>query len=119
MRLRKVRCYRGFAAAHGKFNIKVFYTVPDFGYFNKLFTCMACGEIFVIDMENPKLAGKTAPEVAGDTACPKCGKLLRETMRPYPEYFRTEGGQEGHFEPEPIIPPDSESLIKEFWEIGV
>jgi rubredoxin len=115
----KVRCYKGFAAAEGKFNIEVYYTVPDMGYFRKLFTCINCGEIFVIDKENPKFAGKTAREIAADAICPKCNKRLPETIRPYPENFRTESGQEGHFEPERIIPPDSESLVKEFWEVGV
>jgi hypothetical protein len=118
MKLRKVRSYRGFASTHGKFNIEVVYTLSDFGYCNKLFTCMECGEIFVIDFENPKFAGKTAQDIAGETVCPKCGIPLRDTIRPYPENFLTEDGQEGHFKPERIIPPDSESLVKEFWEIG-
>lgn len=119
MKPRQVRCYRGFASVPGRFNIEVLYTVPDFGYWSRLFTCIECGEIFVIDFENPSFAGKTAEQIAGDAVCPKCGKSLRETIRPYPEHFRTDDGQVGHFEPERIIPPDSESLVKEVLEIGV
>jgi hypothetical protein len=118
MKPRKVRCYRGYASVPARWNIEVFYTVPDM-YLIKLFTCIECGEIFVIDFENPSFAGKTAQEIAGDTVCPKCGKPLRETIRPYPENFRTDDGREGHFEPERIIPPDSESFVKDLWELGV
>lgn len=119
MKRRLVRCYRGFAAVAGKANIEVFYTAPDFGYFSKLFTCIECGELFVIDFENPAFAGKTAEQIAVSVVCPKCGKPLSETIRAYPETFRTDDGRIGHYEPDRIIPPDSESLVKEFWEIGV
>lgn len=117
MKPRLVRCYRGFASLPGRFNIEVFYTVPDMGYWNKLFTCIECGELFVIDFENPNFAGKTAEQIAGNVACPKCRKPLRETIRPYPEHFHADDGRVGNFEPERIIPPDSESLVKEFLEI--
>lgn len=119
MKTRLVRCYRGFASLPGKANIEVFYIAPDFGYATKLFTCIECGELFIIDFENPNFAGKTAEQIAGNTMCPKCGKPLRETIRAYPENFRAEDGRVGDFEPDRIIPPDSESIVKEFLEIGV
>ena len=119
MKPRLVKCFRGFASVPGRFNIEVFYTVPDFGYWNKLFTCIECGELFIIDFENPNFAGKTAEQIAANAQCPKCGKRLEETIRAYPESFRAEDGRVGHFEPERIIPPDSESIVKEFLEIGV
>ena len=118
MKPRLVRCYRGFAWLPGRANVEVFYTLPEM-YLIKLFTCIECGELFVIDFENPTFAGKTAEQIAGDAACPKCGKALRETIRAYPECFRADDGRLGHFEPERIIPPDSESLVKEFLELGV
>lgn len=101
----------------GKANIEVFYTVPDFGYWTRLFTCIECGELFVIDFENPVFAGKTAEQITVDALCPACGKSLSETIRAYPEHFRTDDGQVGHFEPDRMSPPDSESLVKEFLEI--
>ena len=119
MKLRQIRCYRGFAWVPGKFNIDIFYTTSDFGYGKQLFTCIECGELFVIDFENPSFAGKTAEQIAADATCPKCAKALQETIRSYPQNFRAEDGQIGHFEPDRIIPPDSESLVKEFWEVGV
>jgi len=118
MKPRLVRCYRGFASVPGRFNIQVFYTVPDFGYCIKLFTCIKCGELFMADFENPSFENKTAGQIVGSTACPKCGHLLRDTIQPYPEHFRTEDGLIGRFEPDQIFPPDSESLVKKFLEIN-
>ena len=117
MKPRLVRCFRGFASLAGKFNIEVFYTVPDSGYWNKLFTCIECGELFVIDFENPRFAGKTAEQIAANALCPKCGKRLGETIRAYPENFRADDGRIGHFEHERIAPPDSESFVKEISEL--
>jgi len=119
MKKRLVRCYRGFASVPGRTNIEVFYTVPDFGYSNKLFTCMECGELFMIDFENPAFAGKATEQIAANSLCPKCGKSLGETVCAYPETFRTDDGRIGNFQPDRIIPPDSESLVKEVWELGV
>jgi len=117
MKPRLVRCFRGFASLSGQFNTEVFYTVPDFGYWNKLFICIECGELFVIDMDNPAVAGKTIEQIASNASCPNCGKRLAETIRVYPEYFRAEDGRIGHFDSGRVIPPDSESLVKEFLEI--
>jgi hypothetical protein len=118
MKLCPVKCFKAFASIPGRFNIEVFYVVPDFGYGAKLFTCIECGELFVIDLENPRFAGKLPEQIAGNELCPKCAKPLKETIHAYPEDFRTKDGQIGHFEPDRVIPPDSESFVKEFWEIG-
>jgi len=112
-----VRCYKGFAAANGKFNIEIVFTVPDIGYYKKLFTCIHCGELFAVDQENPRLAGKPFDKFVANEVCPKCDSSLTQTLRAYPENFRTDDGKIGHFIPEHIIPPDSESLVKEFWEL--
>jgi len=117
MKPRLVKGFRGFASVPGMFNIEVFYTVPDFGYWNKLFTCIECGEVFVIDFANPAFAGKTAEQIAGSAACPRCRKPLGETIRTYPENFRADEGRIGHFEPERIIPPDAEAMVKEILEL--
>jgi hypothetical protein len=117
MKTRLVRCYRGYASLPDRANIEVFYTIPDMGYFIKLFTCIECGELFAIDLGNPNFAGKTAEQLAANASCPRCGAPLGETIQPYPEIFRADDGQLGGFRPERIIPPDSESLIKEFLQI--
>lgn len=112
-----VRCYKGFAEANGKFNIEVVFTLPDMGYYKKLFTCIHCGELFAVDQENPQLAGKPLDEFVSKEVCPKCGSSLTQTLRAYPENFLTDDGKIGHFIPGHIIPPDSESLVMEVWEL--
>ena len=116
MKPRLVRCYRGFASLPDKANIEVFYTVPEM-YLIKLFTCIECGELFVIDFENPSFAGKTAEQLAANVLCPKCGKRLGESIRDYPKSFRADDGRIGHFEPERMIPPDSESVVRAIFEL--
>jgi hypothetical protein len=116
VKLRKVRCYVGFAEAHGRYNIEVFYTMPDM-YWIRLFTCTACGEVYAMDTENPAFAGKTSSQIAGEATCPRCGSRLDATLQPYPENFRTGDGRIGHFDPGRRIPPDSESIVKEVLEL--
>jgi hypothetical protein len=118
MKKRQITCYKGFASLPGKFNVEVYYTVPDMGYWNKLFICLACGEIFVADLENPIFANKPIEQTVGNTQCPTCGRQLGETLHAYPESFRAEDGRIGHFEPERRIPSASESIFREFYEIG-
>lgn len=117
MKQRLVRCCRGYASLPGMANIEVFYVQPDM-YLLKLVTCIVCGEIFVIDLENPKLACKEFKEIAGNSSCPNCSHMLSETLRAYPETFRAEDGRIGTFSPSRIIIPDSESIIKSLYEIG-
>lgn len=119
MKTRLVRCYKGFASLAGKFNIEVFYTIPEMGYWNKLFVCVKCGALFVLDSENPRSRGRTIEDIVSGVLCPKCNSHLRETIRDYPQNFLTDDGSVGHFEPERIIPPDSQSITKEFFEITV
>lgn len=118
MKKRSIRCYRGFASLPGKFNIEVFYTVPDFGYWNKMFTCTNCSEIFFIDLENPAFKGKSEEQIAINIFCPKCGKRLSETIRPYPENFRVDDGRIGSFIPSTQMPSENESIIHEFFEVS-
>ena len=118
MKKRLARCFRGFASVSGRFNIEVFYTISDFGYSVKLFTCTECGELFLMDTENPDFSGKSVSQIVGNATCPKCNNALKETLKPYPDNFRTDRSEIGQFHPDRFIPPDSESVIKEFWEIG-
>jgi rubredoxin len=118
MKKRQITCYKGFASLQGKFNVEVYYTVPDMGYWNKLFTCLACGEVFVADLENPIFAGKPVEQAVDNMQCPTCGSQLGETLRAYPESFRTEDGRTGQYEPERRIPSATEGIVREFYEIG-
>jgi len=113
---KKVRRYHGFASLPNRWNIELFYTIPEM-YLITLFICIKCGEVFVIDSENPNFSGKTTEQVVGNIKRPKCEKMLRQTIKPNPESFRTDDGHVRHFESERLIPPDSESFVKESLEI--
>ena len=79
---------------------------------------MKCGEIFVFDMDNPNAHDKNMKDIVINMTCPTCGALLMDFIKEYPKYFVCEYGV-GHFVPDNIIPPEAESLIKEFWEINL
>jgi hypothetical protein len=117
MKRRKIRCFTGFAEAGGVYNIKVHYLSYE-GWSNfRLVSCINCGELFVIDYENPKTAGLSIGEIAGQKFCPNCGCKLCEHLHEYPKCFRTRTGIMGSFEPPKYIPPDVESSILEVWEL--
>ncbi len=114
---RTVRCARGFATVGGRANIEVWYAVVDFGYGITLFTCHDCGELFVLDFENPAFWGRSAEQIVRDLPCPRCGSPLSATIRAYPQTFRTEDGQVGHFDPPLRRPPDPETVFLDLLEI--
>jgi hypothetical protein len=115
MKTRFIRCGRGFASAYGRWNIEVFFAISGFGYGNRLFTCIECGELFVVDFENPALFGRNVEQIAMRSICPKCGRSLAQTICPYPENFHIDDGRIGHFEVDRLVQLDSETLVKEFF----
>lgn len=116
MKKRKVRCYRGYASMGSIQNIPVYYTMSE-GYNIQLYMCSHCGEIFVIDWENPLFKGKNVARIAGNSDCPTCSKALATTITKYPETFKF-SDKEGHFVLPHLIPPDGESVIREFYDLG-
>ena len=56
-------------------------------------------------------------DLAKGMRCPSCNASLSETIRRYPQTFRAPDGSLGSFDPGTIIPPDNESLVREFFEI--
>ena len=116
MKTRKIRCYRAFAEANGVYNNEVCFVAPD-GYRLVLATCTKCGEIYAIDFENPKTAGLNVRQIAAGKTCVRCGSDLAETASEYPQTFVARDGRLGCFEPPRIIPPDSESEVREVPEL--
>ena len=113
---RPVRCFRGFATLPFLANVEVFYTVPEFGYDNSLFTCIDCGTLFVLDTSDHSI--KPIGQATADIACPQCHRQLAVTLRAYPATFRHTDGRVGQFEPTRFIPPHSESLVMEFFDLA-
>jgi len=117
MRKKSIRCYRVNADLVGEKNGTIFYTTPDFGDSPHLYSCLECGEIFVVDPERAYYSGKSVDTVIEDISCPGCSAKLSETLKPYPDSFLSVSGIIESFEPDKIIPPESESIIEEFWDI--
>ena len=116
MRKRQVRCYSGYANVGTVANVKVYFTFSE-AYDLRLFSCLSCGEIFVIDYENPGLHNKSYSQVAVGQLCPRCGSNLGSVLSPYPDQFYYLDGKIGEFEKPRIIPNDNESEVREFFEI--
>ena len=116
MNKRLVRCYEGFGSTDRRSNVEVFYIIPEM-YAKALYTCTECGEVFVADLENPAFAGREVADVVKGMNCPSCNADLSATISSYPKTFRAPDGSLGSFDPGTIIPPDSESLVREFFEI--
>jgi hypothetical protein len=108
----KVRCYKAFGNVYpGVSNYPVYYFVYE-GWSNKTFTtCINCGELFVVDWENPETKGMSVFEMAHSKDCPTCKSALKDTLRNYPEVIRISEGKLGSFKPDQIILPDSESIL--------
>lgn len=82
-----------------------------------LATCTNCGELFVIDWENPATKGLTITDIVSIKKCPTCNFLLKDTIQDYPRVIRLSNGLIGSYIPDNYIPPDEESIIREFFEI--
>jgi hypothetical protein len=82
-----------------------------------LATCINCGEIFVIDLENPNTFSLSLEQIAEKSVCPTCNSNLKETIRGYPQTIRLPNGKLDNFRPSNIIPSDEGSIIMDFFEI--
>jgi hypothetical protein len=112
----KVRCYKAFGNVYpGVYNYPVYYFAYE-GWSNKTFaTCIHCGELFVVDWENPKTKGMSVYEMEYSEDCPKCNVALKDTLKNYPEVIWISEGKLGSFKPDQVIPPDSESFLMEVY----
>src|SRR4051794_40107649 len=116
MRRLKIRCYTAYVEARGIFNNEVIYTVPE-GYRLDLASCTSCGEIFVVDREDPAIGDRPLSAVRDDVSCPGCGSALNEAMEPYPDVFIASDGLLATFQRPSNIPPDADSSVREFWAL--
>lgn len=116
MKRRKIRCYRGYGQAGGVYNIPVWFVVSE-TYAMALYSCINCGEIFFVNLEDPRYERRDVIDAVGEQACPQCGASLAEMLRPYPYTFRAPNGKLGTMDPGRLIPPESESVILELYDL--
>jgi len=112
-----VRCYQGKALGAQDRLEDVWFTMSDFGYDRRLFSCTNCGALFVADAEAEHYSGVVLQMRIAQFVCPECGEPLTKTLQPYPQTFRMSDGSISHFEVGPVYPSVSDSVIKEFWDL--
>lgn len=118
MKKKEIRCYKEYANVYpGVYNYLVYFPTREGWSSFSFVTCINCGEIFVIDWENPLTSGKTITEIAGNLSCPTCILPLRDTLKKYPEYIKLPNGKIGNFNPNNFTSSEGESLISGFYEI--
>ena len=118
MRKRKIRCYKALINDYPDVNdFPVYYLTYEGWSSFSLTICIQCGELFVIDWENPNTKGLSSGEVADSACCPTCNSLLKNTLRDYPQTIKLPNGKIRSFVPTAIIPLDEESLVLDFFEI--
>ena len=118
MKKKSIRCYLTYVSPlPGIYNQPVYNSVRDgFSSFD-FATCLNCGELFVIDKENPKTFQKPLHDLAGNVKCPTCKNKLSEVLAKYPETIWLGKDRYGSYMPDRVIPADNEQIIKDFFEI--
>jgi hypothetical protein len=116
MKKRQIRCFRALADASGTFNNEVIYPASD-GYRLELAICIRCGELFLVDREDPLIGSQPVDRLVEGTPCPKCGTSLGQSIRDYPDTFIGRDGRLGTYLPPTWIPSDRESFLVDFWVI--
>jgi DNA-directed RNA polymerase subunit RPC12/RpoP len=112
----QVRCVRGFGVIGKQYNIEVLSPLSGFGYSKKSYCCSGCGELFVLDLENPSLKGSKELPSNLNATCPKCNILLKGHLFPYPAYVFLNGSVET-MDVSTISYERDSSSIHEFWLI--
>lgn len=98
MKKKKIRCKKVYECVRANlYNYEII--IPDrIGWTHPiLVTCRNCGELFVIDWENPATHNLNIFDIAGTQSCPTCNSNLGETIASYPQTIRISGGVFGSF----------------------
>lgn len=112
----QVRCVKGFGVIGQLHNIEVVKPLPGFGYSKRLYCCAGCGELFVLDLDNPSLNGSTDLPNDLSGACPKCNATLVNHLLPYPENIFVTGSVT-ELDASNISYDRDASSVQEFWLI--
>jgi hypothetical protein len=114
----KVRCFKAYAVGNGVHNIELFITLPGFGYGKKLYSCSNCSDIFVLDLDDPKLHGSKEIPSNFNEKCPSCNLNLKDTLLKYPDYIVISKGNIVKIDNSSIKIHDNEGIIKDFWLVN-
>lgn len=115
---KKIRCIVRYEnVVEGIYNYAIFLPLKSGWSNNSLYTCTNCGELFVIDWENPETENLNAKQIAGSTLCPTCNLTLSLHLVSYPETIRISENLFGSLANYPVSNEDEESEIIEFYEL--
>lgn len=118
MQRKKIRCFIKYEnIANGVYNFRVFLPVKSGWSNNSLVTCTNCGELFVIDWENPETKNLSVKQIASSNTCPSCNVLLSKFLASYPETIRISKNQFGGLKNGGILNEDEITEIIEFYEL--
>ena len=112
----QVRCVKGLGMVGQLHNMEVVKPLPGFGYSKRLFCCSECGELFVLDLDNPALNGSGDLPNDLNGACPKCKATLNDHLLPYPENIYV-SGDVAKLDSSNVSYDRDASSVEEFWEI--
>lgn len=107
----KVRCMCG--------DIEILFVVSSgiFGGY-ELYICKVCGEIFTLQNEAQNYLRSELEDRLKNLVCPTCATKLGESLMKYPKNFKCKKtGNIYNFDKPALMPPDDESIIKEFYSI--
>lgn len=111
MNKRAVRLYKTCVDTTAEYNAEIFFLMQD-GYAMQLFQCGRCGELFILDLEDPATPGKPYRQHLQGKDCPACGAALEESAYCYPRHYRTRSGAIGAADvPHNVSGTDTETLL--------
>jgi len=117
MKTRNVRCWKVERQCESGETVEIYFTVPDFGDNDRLFTCLNCAAIFAVSPDAEYYSGVPFEKLRERTYCAVCGTTLKG-LAAYPDtYLYPQSKKVGHFSRDDrTIPPDNEAVVKEFWD---
>jgi hypothetical protein len=110
----QVRCWRiTVRGLGGGPPVELFITYPEDNSGHSLVTCLSCGHLFAVTVSKQVYVGPPLEEKLLEATCPQCDHGLNGNWAYYPETHVVDGQVLTHARSS-IIPPDEESLVREF-----
>ncbi len=118
MRRKEIRCFKIYdRIGNNIHNHEIIIPLRGGRSNNTLVTCKKCGELFVIDWENPATENLSIQEIAGFSECPTCKSLLRNEIADYPDTIKISEGVFGSFHGSIVNYSDDQTEVIEFYEL--
>jgi DNA-directed RNA polymerase subunit RPC12/RpoP len=93
---------------------RVYYLFPDMFFDVKLYTCVACGELFLINKDDEHYMKIRFEDIKGTLNCPQCSSRLANAKE-YPATFIDADGNECHYLPSNTPHRDEDRVSIEVW----